>query len=151
MDCPSCQHPDTRVVDSREAVDSIRRRRECQGCGFRFTTFERVEFRLPDVVKRDGRKQSFNRDKLLSGLRLACRKRPVTEEQLDAACARVERELARRSGDVTTREVGMLALQELGRLDDVAYLRFASVYHEITSPSDFLEVLRPLLERGART
>lgn len=150
MDCPSCQHPDTRVVDSREAVDSIRRRRECQGCGFRFTTFERVEFRLPDVVKRDGRKQNFNRDKLLAGLRLACRKRPVTEEQLDAACARVERELARRSGDVSSREVGMLALQELGRLDDVAYLRFASVYHEITSPSDFLEVLRPLLERGAR-
>lgn len=150
MDCPSCQHPDTRVVDSREAVDSIRRRRECQGCGFRFTTFERVEFRLPDVVKRDGRKQNFNRDKLLSGLRLACRKRPVTEEQLDAACARVEAELARRQGDVPTREVGMLALQELGRLDDVAYLRFASVYHEITSPSDFLEVIRPLLERGAR-
>lgn len=148
MDCPSCQHPDTRVVDSREAVDSIRRRRECQSCSFRFTTFERVEFRLPDVVKRDGRKQHFNRDKLLAGLRLACRKRPVTEEQLDAACARVERELARRSGDVPTQEIGELALTELRKLDDVAYLRFASVYHEITSPADFLEVLRPLLERG---
>lgn len=147
MDCPSCQNPDTRVVDSREAVDSIRRRRECQACGHRFTTFERVEFRLPDVVKRDGRKQHFNRDKLLSGLRLACRKRPVGEEELDAACARVERELARRQGDVTTREVGELALVELRKLDDVAYLRFASVYHEITTPADFLEVLRPLLER----
>ncbi len=148
MDCPSCQHPDTRVVDSREAVDSIRRRRECQSCSFRFTTFERVEFRLPDVVKRDGRKQHFNRDKLLAGLRLACRKRPVTEEQLDAACARVERELTKRSGDVPTQEIGELALTELRKLDDVAYLRFASVYHEITSPADFLEVLRPLLERG---
>ncbi len=147
MDCPSCQNPDTRVVDSREAVDSIRRRRECQACSHRFTTFERVEFRLPDVVKRDGRKQHFNRDKLLSGLRLACRKRPVSEEQLDAACARVERELAKRQGDVATREVGDLALVELRKLDDVAYLRFASVYHEITTPADFLEVLRPLLER----
>lgn len=147
MDCPSCQNGDTRVVDSREAVDSIRRRRECQRCEFRFTTFERVEFRLPDVLKRDGRRQHFNRDKLLAGLRLACRKRPVAEEQLDAACARVEAELARRSGDVETREIGDLALLELGKLDDVAYLRFASVYHEITSPSDFLAVLQPLLER----
>lgn len=147
MDCPSCQHGDTRVVDSREAVDSIRRRRECQKCEFRFTTFERVEFKLPDVVKRDGRRQHFNRDKLLAGLRLACRKRPVSEEQLDAACARVESELARRSADVETREIGDLALLELRKLDDVAYLRFASVYHEITSPHDFLEVLQPLLER----
>ena len=147
MDCPSCQHGDTRVVDSREAVDSIRRRRECQNCEFRFTTFERVEFKLPDVVKRDGRRQHFNRDKLLAGLRLACRKRPVSEEQLDAACARVESELARRSTDVQTREIGDLALLELRKLDDVAYLRFASVYHEITSPHDFLEVLQPLLER----
>ena len=147
MDCPSCQHDETRVVDSREAVDSVRRRRECLRCDFRFTTFERVEFRLPDVLKRDGRRQHFNRDKLLAGLRLACRKRPVSEEQLDAACGRVERELARRSAEVETREIGDLALLELGKLDDVAYLRFASVYHEITSPSDFLEVLQPLLER----
>ncbi|MBM4390539.1 MAG: transcriptional repressor NrdR [Deltaproteobacteria bacterium] len=147
MDCPACQHADTRVIDSREALDSIRRRRECQECEFRFTTFERVEFRLPDVVKKDGRRQAFNRDKLLSGLRLACRKRPVTEEQLDVACGRVERELAKRS-EVSTREVGDLALLELRNLDDVAYLRFASVYHEITSPADFLEVLRPLLERA---
>lgn len=109
--------------------------------------FERVEFKLPDVVKRDGRRQHFNRDKLLAGLRLACRKRPVSEEQLDAACARVESELARRSADVETREIGDLALLELRKLDDVAYLRFASVYHEITSPHDFLEVLQPLLER----
>jgi transcriptional repressor NrdR len=100
------------------------------------------------VVKKDGRRQHFNRDKLLAGFRLAARKRPVSEEQLDAAVARVERELARRSGDVTTQEVGDLALAELRVLDDVAYLRFASVYHEITTPADFLEVLRPLLERG---
>ncbi len=151
MDCPGCQHPDTRVVDSREAVDSVRRRRECQSCSHRFTTFERVEFRLPDVLKRDGRRQSFNRDKVLSGMRLACRKRPVSEEQLDAACARLEQELSRRPGEVTTTEVGEMTLGELARLDDVAYLRFASVYHEITSPADFLEVLRPLLERGQAT
>lgn len=149
MDCPSCDNADTRVVDSREAVDSIRRRRECQACSYRFTTFERVEFRLPDVLKKDGRRQHFNRDKLLAGLRLAARKRPVSEEQLDAAVARVERELAKRSGEVTTQEIGDLALVELRQLDDVAYLRFASVYHEITTPADFLEVLRPLIERGS--
>jgi transcriptional repressor NrdR len=148
LDCPACQHTDTRVVDSREAVDSIRRRRECQACNYRFTTFERVEFRLPDVVKKGGQRQHFNRDKLLSGLRLACRKRPVTEEQLDAAVSSVERELAKRSGEVSTREIGELALAQLRQIDDVAYLRFASVYHEITTPADFLEVLRPLLDRG---
>lgn len=147
MMCPACQHEDTKVVDSRDAGDCTRRRRECLACGARFTTFERVEFRLPTVSKRDGRKQAFSRDKLLAGLSLACRKRPVTLEQLDSLVTRVERELERRTGDVPTADIGALALRELQSLDHVAYLRFASVYHAVGSPEDFLEVLRPVLER----
>lgn len=148
MLCPACQHEESKVVDSRDAGDSIRRRRECLACGHRYTTFERIEFRLPVVVKRDGRRQPFSHDKLLAGLRLACRKRPVTEEQLEELVLRVERQLSRRAGgEVGTDEVGSLALQELRGLDHVAYLRFASVYHAVGTPEDFLEVVRPLLER----
>ena len=134
-------------MDSRDAGDSIRRRRECAACAHRFTTFERVEFRLPDVVKKDGRRQTFNRDKLLAGFRLACRKRPVSEEQLEAAVADVERELSRLPVEVTTTEIGTMALDALRELDDVAYLRFASVYHAMRTPADFLDVLKPLLAR----
>lgn len=146
MQCPVCDHPESRVVDSRDAVEAIRRRRECESCGHRFTTFERVEYRLPVIVKRDGRKQAFSRDKLLSGLRLACRKRPVTEEQLQDAVVRVERELARRADrEVSTSELGDIALARLRDLDAVAYLRFASVYRAFEAPEDFLEVVGPLV------
>ncbi|MDP2306359.1 MAG: transcriptional regulator NrdR [Pseudomonadota bacterium] len=148
MMCPACQHEDSKVVDSRDAGDCTRRRRECLACAARFTTFERVEFRLPTLVKRDGRRQVFSREKLLSGLQLACRKRPVTDEQLDSLITRVERELATRADrELPTADLGAMALRELQVLDHVAYLRFASVYHAVGSPEDFLEVLRPLLER----
>jgi transcriptional repressor NrdR len=148
MMCPSCQHEETKVVDSRDAGDCTRRRRECLDCGHRFTTFERVEFRLPSVLKRDGRKQPFSREKLLAGLRLACRKRPVPEDALEDLVTRVERELGRLPDrEVPTAEIGAMALKELRALDHVAYLRFASVYHAVGSPEDFLEVLRPVLER----
>ncbi|MES2638263.1 MAG: transcriptional regulator NrdR [Myxococcota bacterium] len=148
MMCPACQHEDSKVVDSRDAGDCTRRRRECLACGARFTTFERVELRTPTLVKRDGRRQPFSREKLLAGLQLACRKRPVTEEQLDSLITRVERELAKRADrELSTADLGAMALRELQVLDHVAYLRFASVYHAVGSPEDFLEVLRPLLER----
>ncbi len=147
MQCPICQHLESKVVDSREARDSVRRRRECLGCGHRFTTFERIEFRLPVIVKKDGRRQPFSPEKLLAGLRLACRKRPVTPEHLDEVVTRVERALARRADrEVPTGEIGELALEELRQLDHVAYLRFASVYHAVRSPADFLTVLQPLLD-----
>ena len=148
MQCPSCQHLESKVVDSREAGDSVRRRRECLACAQRFTTFERIEFRLPVLLKRDGRKQPYSAEKLLAGLRIACRKRPVTPDQLDEVVARVERELARRADrEVPTEEVGALALAELRTLDHVAYLRFASVYHSVRTPEDFLAVIEPLLAR----
>lgn len=146
MQCPVCDHPESRVVDSRDVAEAIRRRRECEACGHRFTTFERVEFRLPAIVKRDGRKQPFSREKLLAGLRLACRKRPVTEEQLQDAVLRVERELSRRADrEVSTSELGDIALARLRELDAVAYLRFASVYRAFEAPEDFLEVVGPLV------
>lgn len=149
MECPACQHGESKVVDSRDAGDSIRRRRECLGCGHRFTTFERIEYPLPVVLKRDGRRQPFNEEKLLAGLRVACRKRPVTADQLQDVVQRVERQLSRRADrEVTTTEIGDLALQELRDLDPVAYLRFASVYRAVESPEAFLAVVKSLLERG---
>lgn len=148
MMCPACQHEDSRVVDSRDAGDCTRRRRECLACGARFTTYERIEYRLPTVVKRDGRRQTFSREKLTAGLQLAARKRPVSAEQVDSLVSRVERELSRRADrEVSTAEIGAHALRELEALDHVAYIRFASVYHAVGSPEDFLAVLRPVLER----
>ncbi|HNC96316.1 MAG TPA: transcriptional regulator NrdR [Myxococcota bacterium] len=147
MQCPACQHEETRVVDSRESRDSVRRRRECISCSHRFTTFERAEIRMPMVVKRDGRREPFDRDKLGEGIRLACRKRPISEEAIDAAVGRVEQHLARRAErEVSTHEIGKVALEELRGMDPVAYIRFASVYQALGSPQDFMEVLRPLLE-----
>lgn len=126
----------------------MRRRRECLSCGHRFTTFERIEYRLPLLVKKDGRRVSFDRDKLLAGMRLACRKRPISEEALDAVVSRVERDLSRRADrEVSTADIGKIALEELKTMDTVAYIRFASVYQSIGTAQDFLEVLRPLLER----
>jgi transcriptional repressor NrdR len=148
MRCPRCTQEEHRVVDSRDAGDSVRRRRECLGCGHRFTTFERIEYALPVVVKKDGRRQAFNRDKLLAGLRLAARKRPVDDAQLDDAVSRVELALSQLGNEVGTAEIGALALEELRKLDDVAYLRFASVYHRMNSPEDFVDIIRPLLERA---
>lgn len=134
------------MVDSRDALEAIRRRRECEACAHRFTTFERVEYRLPAIVKRDGRKQPFSRDKLLAGLALACRKRPVSDEQLQDVVVRVERELSRRADrEVPTSELGEIALAALKDLDAVAYLRFASVYRAFETPEDFRRVVDPLI------
>ena len=146
VQCPLCDHPESRVVDSRDAGEAIRRRRECEACSHRFTTFERIEYRLPVILKRDGRKQPFSREKLISGLRLACRKRPVTAEQLEDVVVRVERELSRRADrEVPTSELGDIALAALRDLDAVAYLRFASVYRAFEAPEDFLNVVGPLV------
>ncbi len=150
MQCPACQYVESRVVDSREAENSVRRRRECLGCGLRFTTFERVEHRLPMVVKKDARREPFDRQKLLAGVRLACRKRPVAEEEIDRLVGRVERALARRvEREVASTEIGLLTLGELRGLDPVACVRFASVYEAFQTPEDFLRVLEPLLKGGA--
>jgi transcriptional repressor NrdR len=140
MRCPSCGHLEDRVVDSREAQDgqATRRRRECLSCGRRFTTYERVEESLPVVVKKDGRREAFDRRKIIEGLRRACQKRPVSEERIEALASEVERrvhELGER--EVSGSAVGELVMERLKALDPVAYVRFASVYRAFRDVGEF--------------
>lgn len=149
MRCPWCQHSEDRVVDSRasEGGAAIRRRRECLRCHRRFTTHERPELASFRVVKRDGSKETFDRAKLLAGLVKATKNRPVTPEQLERLVSRVEEKLRRRGPVVTSQEVGLEALAALRRLDDVAYLRFASVYKGFQELTDFERELGLLLQK----
>ena len=149
MRCPWCGHPDDKVVDSRTAEDggAVRRRRECLRCGRRFTTFERVVEVGLSVVKRDGAREPFDRAKVASGVGKAIKNRPVTPEQVDELAARVEEKLRRRGPLVTSQEVGLEVLGQLRRLDDVAYLRFASVYKDFQELTDFERELGILLPK----
>jgi len=139
MRCPYCHEPDSRVTDSRELSggDSIRRRRECNSCGRRFTTYERVEPVSLMIVKKDGRRQEFDPVKLRQKLRVAAAKRPVGEAEIDALIARVEAALlARGTAEVPSSAIGEAVLQELKALDEVAYIRFASVYRQFQDIED---------------
>ena len=152
MRCPYCSWKDTVVVDSREHGDgeSIRRRRRCEKCGMRFTTYERVESSGLRVVKKDGRREDFDRAKLRAKLGVALTKRPVSEEQIDALIGTVERELLQRGDrEVPSAAVGELVMQHLRELDEIAYIRFASVYRNFQD----LDSLRSEMEAlaGART
>lgn len=149
MNCPVCKFPDSKVLETRDSGDGIRRRRACLECGHRFTTHERIELRLPLVVKKDGQREPFERDKIVVGLQIACRKRPVSAEQLEAVAAAVEASLlATGAAEVPSSQVGRLVLDELLRVDPVAYLRFASVYLELQSPTQFAQLLEPWLPRA---
>jgi len=148
MKCPFCGSMDNRVVDSREAREGceIRRRRECAGCGRRFTTYERVDELPATVVKRDGRRESFDREKLLNGLLKACEKRPVARRDLVQLVDAVEAELAAREvREMSSQEIGNLVIERLRRLDQVAYVRFASVYRRFEDVNQFMAELRQLL------
>ncbi|MCC7024797.1 MAG: transcriptional repressor NrdR [Thermomicrobiales bacterium] len=139
MRCPFCRAPDSRVIDSRELSggDSIRRRRECTACGRRFTTYERVEGASLIVVKKDGRRQEFDPVKLRQKLRVALTKRPVGEDAIDALVARVEADLlALGTSEVPSSAIGEAVLRELKALDEVAYIRFASVYRQFQDIED---------------
>ena len=140
MFCPFCSHSETKVIDSRLVSEGnqVRRRRECQECGERFTTYESAELVLPRVIKSNGARQPFDEDKLRSGLLRALEKRPVDLEQMEAILDRIKHRL-RASGEreVHTREVGELVMEELRELDDVAYVRFASVYRSFQDVSEF--------------
>ncbi len=132
MHCPSCQASGTRVIDSRDLENgsTIRRRRECETCGHRFTTYERPEGARLIVIKRDGSREDFERAKVLAGLMKACEKRPVTIARLEQAADDIEAQVrARGDGEVTAKEVGKLATDALRGIDQLAYIRFASVYH----------------------
>ncbi len=148
MKCPYCGSPDDRVVDSREAREGseVRRRRECAVCRRRFTTYERVDELPASVVKRDGRREAFDRDKLLNGLFKACEKRPVPRSELVAIVDSVEAEIsAREIREMSSEEIGNMVIAQLRQLDQVAYVRFASVYRRFEDVSQFMDELRRLL------
>ncbi|MBS7776451.1 transcriptional regulator NrdR [Acidovorax sp. CCYZU-2555] len=144
MKCPFCSHPDTQVVETREAEDGgfIRRRRQCGGCDKRFTTYERPEVSFPAIVKKDGRRIEYERAKLSGSFSLALRKRPVSTEQVDTAIERIEEKL-RNLGlrEVASSRIGELVMHELKQLDKIAYIRFASVYRSFEDIEDFKSVM----------
>jgi transcriptional repressor NrdR len=147
MRCPFCQSLNTHVKDSRPAEDNavIRRRRVCGDCGGRFTTFERVQLRELTVVKRDGKRQTFDRDKLSRSVRIAARKRPLAEEQLERLVSGIVRQLeSTGETDVQSDQIGLLVMDALKGLDDVAYVRFASVYKDFREARDFEEFVEEL-------
>jgi len=144
MRCPKCRENETRVTDSRVSVEgeSVRRRRECTICGYRFTTYERVEITMPMVIKKDGRREPFVREKVLSGLQRATQKRSVSTDAIDRIADGLERALQERGDrEVPSSWIGEHVMEELRRLDDVAYVRFASVYREFQDIGEFMEAL----------
>lgn len=153
MKCPFCSVDNDRVMDSRACNDgfAIRRRRECLHCRRRYTTYERAEEAPIKVVKKDGTRVPFDRDKIKAGLAKACWKRPISDEQIEAAVAAVEIELySNFESEVESRQVGELVMKSLAELDQVAYVRFASVYREFKDAHDFVEELQPMLDAPRR-
>ncbi len=150
MRCPFCGHPEDRVVDSRELTDGgqVRRRRECLACARRFTTYERVEETPVLVVKRDGRREPYDRQKVLAGLLRACEKRPVALRQLEDAADAVEAQISRRDErEIRSDEIGTVLMAKLRELDQVAYVRFASVYRQFKDINAFMDEVKRLLAR----
>lgn len=150
MQCPFCQHPDNRVLESRstEAGQSIRRRRECLKCLRRFTTYERIEFVPITVIKQNGDRELFDRSKILRGIVRACQKTGITYLRLEALVDEIESELQQRTvREVSSLEIGNLVLEQLKTISEVAYVRFASVYRQFKNIRDFVETLDDLAER----
>lgn len=150
MKCPFCDELEDKVVDSRMAKEGevIRRRRECLGCKRRYTTYERVEEILPVVVKKDGRRESFDRTKILAGLKKACEKRPISTATIEAVADRIEKRIQEMGEtEIESRIVGEELMKELHQLDQVAYVRFASVYREFKDIDQFMDELRTLAQQ----
>ncbi len=154
MRCPFCGVDNDRVTDSRACQDGyiIRRRRQCNRCNRRYTTYERLEEMELKVVKKNGVREPFDLDKIRQGLRRACWKRPVSDEQIEAVAAAVEAETyANFEAEVDSRHIGRLVMERLAELDQVAYVRFASVYREFKDVRDFVEELQPMLRNKDET
>jgi len=150
MKCPYCSNLEDKVIDSRIGKDgvTIRRRRECLACEKRFTTHEKIEDTLPVIIKKDNRREPFDSKKILDGLRKACQKRDISTQQLEEITDRIERSLMERGGkEVLSSEVGEQIMLELHDLDQVAYVRFASVYRSFKDLNDFMEEVKTFLER----
>ena len=150
MKCPFCAHADDKVIDSRASSEgsAVRRRRECLKCGKRFTTYEVVEEMPLLVVKKDGRRQPYDRLKIISGIQKACEKRPVSSEKIEELVAAIEREIYKRfDREVQSRDIGSLIMDKLASLDEVAYVRFASVYRQFKDVNQFMTELKGLLKK----
>src|SRR3989338_11525692 len=150
MKCPACSHDDTKVVDSRVAADgfSIRRRRECLKCSFRFSTYEEMEILNLTIVKRDGRKESYSRDKLTKGLKRALEKRSITDDDFKQLLNGIERDLQLlRKSEITSEQVGQAVMKQLRKTDQVAYIRYASVYESFKDAHTFQTELNKLLQK----
>ena len=150
MKCPFCDELEDKVVDSRMAKEGevIRRRRECLGCKRRYTTYERVDEILPMVVKKDGRRESFDRTKILAGLKKACEKRPISTATIETVADRIEKRVQEMGEtEIESRIVGEELMKELDQLDQVAYVRFASVYREFKDIDQFMDELRTLAQQ----
>ena len=150
MKCPFCGKNDSKVIDSRPTEDNqrIRRRRECMSCQKRFTTFETVEITPITVVKKDGSMQAFNRDKILAGMIKSCEKRPVSMQELEKATDNIEYKLVNSlKTEISSIEIGEMVMEELKKLDEVAYVRFASVYRQFSDINTFFEELSELLKK----
>jgi transcriptional repressor NrdR len=148
MKCPYCEFPESKVLESRPSkeLDTIRRRRECLKCQKRFSTAERLEEGLPLVVKKDGRRELFERGKILNGLKKACEKRPISITNIEKVVSRIEYNLLERGDrEVRSAEIGQMIMEELRSLDEVAYVRFASVYRQFKDINEFMNELKSLL------
>jgi len=151
VNCPFCGHVDDKVIDSRASSEgsSVRRRRECLACGKRFTTYEVVEEMPLLVVKKDGRRQPFDRKKISNGVQKACEKRPVSSERIEELVTSVEREIYRKfEREVFSKDIGALLMDKLALLDEVAYVRFASVYRQFKDVNQFMSELKGLLKKA---
>ncbi|TXL62507.1 transcriptional regulator NrdR [Cerasibacillus terrae] len=154
MRCPTCQNKNSKVLDSRpiEEGRSIRRRRECESCGFRFTTFERTEKVPLMVVKKDGVRQEFNREKLTRGIIKSCEKRPVSADTIDEMVHQIEKQLHNKNvAEVDSNEIGEKVMEQLAQVDEVAYVRFASVYRQFKDITVFMNELKDLIEADKKS
>jgi len=153
MKCPFCGHQEDKVVDSRASSEgiAIRRRRECLSCGKRFTTYEHIEEQRLMVIKKDGRREPFDRNKLLAGLVKACEKRPISMDQIEQLVDEIERDLSRNfDREVPSRQIGERVMKRLHDVDPVAYVRFASVYREFKDAEQFMHELKDLLAKRSQ-
>ena len=153
MRCPFCAHEDSQVKDSRPTEDNgaIRRRRQCEACGARFTTFERIQLRELTVVKSEGRRQSFDREKLERSVTIACRKRPIEPAKIERLVSGIQRQLETSGeSEVSASTIGDLVMEGLKGLDGVAYIRFASVYRDFTEPRDFEDFAGSIAEAARK-
>jgi transcriptional repressor NrdR len=153
MKCPFCGHTENKVIDSRISKDgkAVRRRRECLGCMKRFTTYEYVEDVLPMVVKKDGRREQFDRQKILNGIKKACEKRPISMEDIDKLVENVEQACQEmQAEEISSTIIGEKIMNELKNFDGVAYVRFASVYRQFRDVSEFMAELKELLSKGKK-